>query len=247
METEDEIHKKRNWIATVVTLGILFLAGLFVWRVLFYSSLIKKGEIDPNIADQLGSFSTSLALESIPIADGAFDVATQDDPSLGAEDAPMTIVEFADFGCPFSQEVSFVIRAFVEAHPKEVRYVYRDFPITELHPIAQRAAEAGECAHEQKAFWSFHDKVYLNQNDLSEERFYEFAREVGINESRFRNCMNSGKYTAEVLEDAKAGFDAGVRGTPTFFINGNRIPGSIPKDVFEGLLTSILLGKTYAP
>ena len=161
--------------------------------------------------------------------------------------APITIVEFADFGCPYSRDVSFVIRRLIEANPEKIRFIYRDFPITEIHPIAKFVAEASECAHEQNVFWQFHDKLYQNQNDLSEDRIYELAQEVGVNQSRFRNCMISGKYVAEVQQDIEEGFAAGVRGTPTFFINGNRVVGAIPEDIFEKILKSVETDTTYAP
>ncbi len=246
METEQQIHKTRNWIATFATLFVLLLAGLFVWRVLYFSSLIKKGDVDLDRIGYLDAFSTNQALASAPLPDGEFDLVTDDDPSLGPVDAPLTIVEFADFGCPYSRQVSFVIRKMIQKYPDKIRLIYRDFPIVDLHPIAQKAAEASECAQEQNKFWEFHDKLYQNQNDLSEERFYELAREVGMNESRFRNCLNSARYAQEVATDLEEGFAAGVRGTPTFFINGNRVAGSIPEKVFEEIIAGVS-NKAYEP
>jgi len=247
METEDVIHKKRNWVATVVTFGVLGLVALFIGRVLFYTLLIQKGEIDPTNSDAVGSFSLGTSLPPAPIPEGEFNLVTEDDPSLGPKDAPLTIVEFADFGCPYSQEVFFVLKQFLQAYPDQVRFIYRDFPLTDLHPMAQRAALASECAHEQGKFWELHDRIYQNQNDLSEDRLLELAKQVGLNESRYKNCMNTEKYSAEIQKDVEEGFAAGVRGTPTFFINGNRVAGSIPEKMFEQIFATLASTPTYVP
>jgi hypothetical protein len=242
METDEQIHKRRNMIATIVTIVILVFVGLFVARVVYFTSLIRSGDIDLSDFSSTGSLTTSLKLAGLPIPDGSFDVVSSDDPSLGASDAPVTIVEFADFGCPYSREASLVMRALAREHPDTVRYIYRDFPITEIHPLAMAAAQAGECAQEQGAFWAYHDKLYQNQNDLSVERLGQFAREVGMNESRFVNCLNSGRFEAEVQQDYEDGLQAGVRGTPTFFINGHRVSGSIPRPLLEQIIESLKNG-----
>lgn len=247
METEEHIHKKRNWVATVITFGVLGLLGLFIWRVLFYALLIQKGEIDPTSSDVIGSLSIGTKLPSAPIPDGEFNLVTEDDPSLGPKDAPLTIVEFGDFSCPYSREVYFVLKKFLLAHPNQIQLVYRDFPLEDLRPIAKTASLAAECAHEQGKFWELHDKIYQNQNDLSQDRLLELAKQVGINESRYKNCMNSEKYSAEIQTDIEEGFAAGVRGTPTFFINGNRVAGSIPENMFEEIFASLVSKTTYVP
>ncbi|NQV90385.1 DsbA family protein [Candidatus Uhrbacteria bacterium] len=240
MEADAHIHRKRSWVATIVTLFVLALLGLFASRILYYADLIRSGEIDSRTLDFTQSFSTSSTLASQAIVDGAFDLTTTDDPSLGKTSAPIVIVEFADFGCPYSQESSYVVRELALKYPDSIQFIYRDFPLTELHPIAQKAAEAGECADDQGKFWEYHDKLYQNQNSLTEDRLVEFAESLNMNVFQFESCMKSGRYTAEVLEDYQAGIEAGVRGTPTFFINGNRIPGSIPADIFEALIQSVL-------
>ena len=168
-------------------------------------------------------------------------MVTDNDPSLGSPDAKVTIVEFADFGCPYSRKSSYVIRALARKYGDEVRFIYRDFPITELHPQAKQTAQAANCAGDQDKFWEYHDKVYLNQNDLSDEKLVEFAEEINLDMDEFQSCFEEGAFTEEIDEDYQDGFDAGVRGTPTFFINGNRVPGSIPEDILDTLIQRILL------
>src|SRR3989338_2279611 len=166
MSDEIEIHRARNWVATICTLIVLVLIGLFVSRVVYFAKQIQSGEIDPSTYSFRETFSSSLRLAAIPLTvEGAIDVTSADDPSLGRADAPMTIVEFADFGCPFSKEASFALRELAVRYPEKFRYIYRDFPIPDLHPIAQKASEASGCANEQGQFWQYHDKLYQNQTD----------------------------------------------------------------------------------
>lgn len=236
MLTDFEIHKKRNWVATIATLIVIVLLSWFVWRVLSYANQIQKGEIDPSTFDFSENSMSSLRLAAIPISDQPANIVSDDDASLGRKDAPITIVEFADFQCPYSREASFTMRELALKYPEKINYIYRDFPLSEVHPLAQKAAEASECAADQGKFWEYHDKLFQNQSDLSQERFYQFAAELNLNTSFFRSCLDSGTYKKEVETDYQEGLQAGVRGTPTFFINGNRIQGAIPKDIFEKII-----------
>lgn len=230
MENQDLlIHKRRNIVATVVTVFVLMLVCLFAWRVYFFAAKIQSGELTADDLSFLQKFSSSNRIAEIPIPEGEFDVVTTDDPSLGAKDAKVTIVEFADFGCPFSQDSSLVVRQVAMKYPDDVKFIYRDFPITELHPDAALAAEAGECADEQNSFWTYHDKLYANQTDLSEDSLIRYASELNLNVGEFKRCLASDRNVPEVEADLAAGVEAGVRGTPTFFINGIRIPGAIPE------------------
>lgn len=221
---------------------ILFLAGMgyFAWRVVYYANAIQRGDLvfsDVSFLKE-ASYTTSIALRPIP--EGTFETATTDDPSMGPVDAPIEIVEFADFGCPFSSRSSSVLRRLALEYGDSVHYVYRDFPVTELHPDAFLASEAGACAHAQGKFWAFHDRVYVQQADLRTERLVQFAGEAGLNVDAFTRCLSSHAYADEVEQDYQDGLKAGVQGTPTFFINGNRVPGSIPEEVLRSLFERIL-------
>jgi protein-disulfide isomerase len=178
-----------------------------------------------------------LRLSAIPLSDQSASIVSTDDPALGRTDATLTIVEFADFECPFSREASLTMRELSLKYPERIHYIYRDFPISDTHPLAQKAAEAGECAAEQGQFWQYHDKLYANQSDLSSDRLNEFASELGLNTQAFESCLSSGRKRQEVLDDYQDGLAAGVRGTPTFFLNGTKVEGSIPKELFEQLIS----------
>ncbi len=239
-DTDLLIHKRRNIVATVVTIFVLMFVCLFAWRVYFFASKIQSGDLTQDDLSFLQKFSASNLVSSLPIPEGEFDVVTTDDPSLGAKDAKVTIVEFADFGCPFSQDASLVVRQVAAKYPNDVQFIYRDFPIIELHPEAAMAAEAGECADEQNMFWPYHDKVYANQNDLSEDSLIRYATELNMNTGEFKRCLASDRNVSEVQADLEAGVAAGVRGTPTFFLNGTRIPGAIPEATLVKIIEQYL-------
>jgi protein-disulfide isomerase len=239
MQEEISIHKKRGWIGTMVTLVVLFLLGIFVWRIVFFTNQIRNGSLNLSDLNFSQTVSTITKLASEPVKDQVFDVALKNRPTLGNVNAPITIVEFADFGCPFSRTSSFVMRSLATKYPNQFQYIYRDFPLIELHPLAQTASEAAACAHEQGKFWEYHDKIYQNQDSLEEASFEQFATQLNLNVDRFRACFSAQTYTKQVQQDYQDGLAAGVRGTPTFFINGNRIPGSIPQNILENVIVSV--------
>ncbi|NBS41793.1 hypothetical protein EBS80_04000, partial [bacterium] len=136
------VYRRRRAVTAVVTVLVLALLCVFAWRVYHFASLIQSGDIASADLSFLTKFTASSAVASAPVPEETQDMVTTDDPSLGNKAAPVTIVEFADFGCPYSREESFVVRAAAAQFPDTVRFVYRDFPITELHPDAVNAAEA---------------------------------------------------------------------------------------------------------
>jgi protein-disulfide isomerase len=232
---------KRLVAGSVTIVAVGFLA-VFAWRVTHYTRLIKSGNLSFEDLAFLGSYTPSALASAFPEAQGTFHLATADDPSLGSPTASVTIVEFADFGCPYSRTASFTMRSLAQKYGDRIRYVYRDFPVVELHEDAPLAAEAGQCAAEQGKFWEYHDKLYANQDDLREEKLFQYAREANLDEEKFTSCFLSHRYAAEVAEDYLEGLEAGVRGTPTFFVNGTRIPGAIPEVVLDRIIKGIIGG-----
>ncbi|MFC1787753.1 DsbA family protein [Patescibacteria group bacterium] len=230
-------NKTRTVIAAIVTVIILLGISLFSWRVLYFMRLIQEGQIDTQDFSFLQEQTISEKIMAMPLASQSENkLLTSDDPALGSNLAKVTIVEFADFECPFCRKSSLTMRLIAQKYGDRINYIYRDFPMSEIHPQAQLAAEASECAQEQGKFWEYHDKLYINQSDLRVEKLIQYAREIGLNDQSFATCLKSGRYTNEVLEDYQAGLEAGVRGTPTFIINGNLIPGAVPAEILEALI-----------
>jgi protein-disulfide isomerase len=236
MEEEQHIHKKRSIVGIIATIFVLLLVGFFTYRVVYFTSLIESGDIDTLNLVFNDSLTINDQLSELTFTEGAADVLSEDDPTIGNPDATFVIVEFADFECPYCLEASNTLRMIAAKYPDKIYYQYRDYPVEELHKNARIAAEAAECANEQGMFWEYHDKIYQNQKSLSDEKFMQLATEVGLDTGQFKSCYQGGRYADEVEEDYQAGLSAGVIGTPTFFINGNSVPGAIPYSVLEALI-----------
>jgi protein-disulfide isomerase len=171
-----------------------------------------------------------------------------DDPVKGLDDAPIVIIEFSDFQCPFcgrfySQTLPQIKKEFIDTG--KAQFVYRDFPISSIHSQAKPAALAAECANEQGKFWEYHNKIFENQSNLSEENLKKWAKEIGLNMTTFKSCFDSKKYDSEVNKDFSDGQNAGVSGTPTFFIGKRneepqKIVGAQGFNVFKQAIDSLL-------
>lgn len=159
-----------------------------------------------------------------------------DDPSIGPANAPVTVVEFSDFQCPFCQRVVPTIKEIKARYGDRVRVVWKDFPLTQIHPQAFDAARAGNCAQEQGKFWEFHDQLFANQAALQVDALKRYAAAVGMDAARFNQCVDSGKYEARVQAALDAGGKLGVGSTPTTFINGRAISGAQPLEAFVSVI-----------
>src|SRR5215831_8261152 len=158
------------------------------------------------------------------------------EPFKGSEKAPVTIVKFEDFQCPFCNQVQPTFNQLLSRYQGKVRLVHKDFPLESLHPQARQAAEAARCAYEQGKFWEYHDKLYANSPKASADDLKNYAKEVGLNVDSFDRCLVSWKYKAVVQQDLNEGTQLGLSGTPTFFINGREISGNQPLTAFEAII-----------
>ncbi len=163
-------------------------------------------------------------------------------PSKGPADAPITIVEFSDYECPFCVRAEPTVRDVLAAYPGKIRIVYRDYPLP-MHPKAPKAAEAAHCAGDQGKYWEMHDKLFTNGAKLDLPDLKAHAREVGVDGGKFDQCLDSGEKAKVVESHKKAGDEAGVSGTPAFFINGRLLSGAQPLEAFKAIIDKELKGK----
>lgn len=168
-------------------------------------------------------------------------VATGSYPPKGADKAPVTIVEFSDFQCPFCKRANDTIDEVIAKYRGKVKIYFRDYPLP-FHQRAMPAAMAARCAHDQGKFWAYYDKLFDKQQ-LSDEDFSRYAKELSMDKGKFDECIKSGKHKADVEADAKAGQDAGVNGTPAFFINGIPLSGAVPFSEFKSIIDEQLTMK----
>jgi rhodanese-related sulfurtransferase/uncharacterized membrane protein len=170
-------------------------------------------------------------------------LAHPDSHIIGNLGAPLTVVEFGDFECPscsLSEETARQIRA---QYGDRIRFVFRQFPLSKIHPQAEKAAEASECAAEQGKFWEAVEKLYAEQADLSVDALKRYARELGLDQSRFNLCLDSGETASRVNQDLADGHALGVRATPTFFIGQKRIEGPMEFAQFAQLIDQELANR----
>jgi len=173
-----------------------------------------------------------------------YDVTVDDDPSYGPADAPITIIEFSDYQCPYClkwhQEVW---PKLLEAFPGKIRLVYRDFPLTSIHASASPAAQAADCAGDQNKYWEYHDLLFSGQYELGAETFNLYAKNLGLDQTKFSECLESNKFESEVNADYTYAAQIGIQSTPTFFINGVALIGAQRFEVFQELINLELAGK----
>jgi protein-disulfide isomerase len=158
----------------------------------------------------------------------------------GSIDAPITIVEYGDYECPYTGMAYPVVKEIMKRFDEKIYFVFRNFPLREIHPHAQRAAEAAEAAAAQDKFWQMHDYLFEHQKALDDHHLLEYAQKVGLDIEKFKQEMSGHVYASLINKSLKNGIDSGVEGTPTFFVNGVRYEDSWDLDTFSSILEKSL-------
>ncbi len=161
-------------------------------------------------------------------------------PALGPVTAPVTIVEYADFGCPACWEwyKLGILNQLRAKYGDQIRFVWRDFPVITL--LSPKAAEAGQCAHEQGKFWEFHDLIYDRNGAIEASDLKGYAAEIGLNIDQFNECVTSRRYRDRVNAEQQESFDRGLKGAPEFFVNDQHLIGPQSASAFEAVIDPIL-------
>jgi len=228
IENPSPASPNRNWIPLLVGL-VFFLLGLG-------AGYLAWGR---------GATTTAASPAAVNIPDKVtrYKVPVDDDPSIGPADAPITLIEFSDYQCPFCTKWNNEVYArLLKEYSGRIRFVYRDLPLV-IHGDAQSAAEAADCAGEQGAYWKFHDALFSEKYGLGLDAYRKYAADLGLNADALIACVNEGRYTAEVNADASFAESLGVSSTPTFFINGIAVVGAQPYSVFKQVIDLELAGK----
>ena len=164
------------------------------------------------------------------------DVPVELAPVRGAAEAPVTVVEFSDFECPFCKQMQGTLQQLLERYPGKVRLVYRDLPLETIHPYARRAAEAARCAQDQGKFWDYHDILFTKAPKLAPDDLKQYAAEVGLDAVEFEACLGQGIHSTAVQHDVDESKRLGITGTPAFFINGRPLQGAQPIEAFTQVI-----------
>ena len=165
----------------------------------------------------------------------SFNVSVDDDPSQGPATAPITLIEFSEFQCPFCKKTRPTVAQVLETYKGKIHYVFRDFPLS-FHKEARGAAMAANCANEQGKYWEFNTQLFDNQASLGAETEKKIAQNLGLNMEKFNACVTSKKYDKEIDKDQSDGMAVGVTGTPAYFINGKFLSGAQPFANFKQII-----------
>ncbi len=232
-------------LAAAAVLGLAVLAG-----ALLVARAIDRG------TEELASLGTALAdvkealaagpRAALPSArpgrpdpDRRYQISLASEPVRGAKDAPVTIVEFSDFQCPFCQRVGATLDQIEREYGGKVKIAFKHLPLS-MHPKAPDAHAAAEAAHRQGRFWEMHDRIFANQQEMSGEKYSEYAREIGLDVARFERDRTSSEVKERIEADKRVADALGVSGTPAFFVNGRFLSGAQPFESFKELIDAEL-------
>lgn len=241
LRSQDTIAFKRSHFYAVLTI-LAFSAGILVGFVA-WGREPAAAQTNANLPPAQGSASQPQVRTETPRY-VRYDVPSAGFPSLGPQDAPIVIVEFSDFQCPFCKRFhDETLQPLLAAYPGKIRFIYRHLPLTSIHTEAFPSAEASMCADEQGAFWQYHDKIFENQDKLGFGLYLQIASDQGLDSAVFEDCLNSRKYKDAVQKDLDFALDLGANSTPTFFINGLAVVGAQPLETFKQVIDKELAGE----
>lgn len=233
---EEQTTKTSNSLGVPVAIVV---AGVIIAAALFF----RTGGNAPTNQQAVASRAPAVAGEQIINVDVKIN---DNDPFLGKADAPVTMVEFSDFQCPFCKQyhdTTFqkIKQTYIDTG--KVKYVFKDFPLSQIHPRAQASSEAAQCAYDQGKFWEYGDILFKNQGALTDDNLKQYAVDLKLDTTTFNECFSSGKHRADVSSDQQDGIAAQVTGTPGFAINGRRLDGAQPWEKFQSIIEEALAKK----
>lgn len=218
---------------------VIFTAGIFLGQFLSTGAILGNARTE-------GPSPSPAALPDQPVLPPAKPIEEAGGvgnlPPKGNESAPVTIIEFSEYQCPYCgkytrETLSQLDKEYIQTG--KVKYYFRDFPLS-FHQYAQKAAEAVRCANDQGKFWEYHDQVFEGQDLLNLDQLKKWAQDLGLNTDQFNQCLDKGKHEEAVKKDFTDGQSAGVQGTPSFFINGEPLRGAQPYESFKKLIDEAL-------
>lgn len=231
----DSVGSKFRW-GKFIEKNFLALA-ILVTGIIISGSLLYSNGVGVNLG--------TAQINQDPQGNVRVDVSADDDPSLGNKNAKVTIIEFSDYQCPFCRSfwkdsLPQIKNEFIDTG--KAKFIYRDYALS-FHPMAIPSAQAAECADDQGKYWEMHDKIFSEEDKLGQgtvtytvQELKLWASQIGLDKAKFNQCLDSGKYKAEVQKDFDDGNSAGVSGTPSLFINGRLVVGAQPYASFKAII-----------
>jgi protein-disulfide isomerase len=246
-QEEDTVTFKRSHFYSVLVV-LAFAVGIFVGYIAWGFNTPPASSLPPVVI----AASPVPTVIPTPII---YDISTEGYPSIGPADAPIVIVEFSDYQCPYcARWHEQTYKALMDAYPGKIRFVYRNFPLS-FHPNAMLSAQAALCAGDQNSYWQYHDKLFAEKDQVNDQTgavlgvdaYVKFAGDLSLDTTTFEECLTSEKYKQFVEDDMNSTTDLppengepAIGGTPTFFINGYRLVGAVPLEYFQQIIDSEL-------
>ena len=240
-EDADTVTFKRSHfyaVLTVLAFSVGILLGYVVWGL---DSTEGTVQVALPASQSSGPVAEAPATEEPQFV--RYDIPSEGFPTIGPANAPITIVEFSDYQCPFCRRWhEQVYEPLLAAYPGQIKIVYRHLPLTSIHPDAFSAAEAAMCAGDQDAYWPYHEKLFSGET-LGMQVYNQYAQELSLDMEDFQTCMTEHKFQEAIQADSDFAVNLGIRSTPTFFINGLAIVGAQPLEVFQQVIDKELAGE----
>lgn len=247
MDTENkniEIEDKKSFIDGMTPRQSLFMGiswGIAIICVVGFLILLI-GKMPAKIgSDDVVNDNKNIQKEDVKSGDiSKISPVTDKDHIRGDKDAKVTLIEYSDFQCSYCSKLEPTLVKILADYSGKVRLVYRHYPLNGIHPDAQKAAEAGECAADQGKFWEMHDKMFANQSTLGINDLKSYAKDLGLDQVRFDSCLDTGDYASKVNQQMTEAETAGLTGTPGTFINDRFINGAYPYETFKSIIDELI-------
>lgn len=208
----------QNLIIIILLLLQVVLSGIMLMRIINLEKLLSVTEPTPVYVEG---------------------VSEGDNPAMGPENAPITIIVFSDFQCPYCASANQLIKELMQEYPDQIRFVHRDFPLEGIHPDAFNAALAARCVGEQGKYWEMNDTIFSNQEDLSIDGINKLVEMLDLDQVQFDTCFESKRFEEKIYSDKQAGEEYGVSATPTLFVNGYQVNGA-DRDAIINIIEDVL-------
>lgn len=244
-DPEEYVTFKRSHFYSILVV-LAFSVGLLLGYVIWGSGTVATVAA-PAAEQQPAAAQPSGQVAEAPVTPEPqytrYEIPTEGYPSLGPADAPITIVEFSDFQCPFCRRFhEETYQDLLNAYPGQIRFVYRNLPLESIHPEAMPSAIASLCANDQNAYWDYHNKLFSSEN-LGREVYIQYATDLNLNVDEFTACLDSDKHDEFIAQDMDFAINLGIQSTPTFFVNGLAIVGAQPLSSFQQIIDLELAGE----
>jgi len=227
------------------SLALGLAAGIALVSLIGFVVLLFGGQSADTNAKPSVNANTAVKPANVNVPEAAGDVTklsavTGADYIRGGKNAKITLIVVSDFQCPYCQRHEDTMNQLLDEYGSKIRVVWRNMPLTSIHPNAQKAAEASECAGEQGKFWEMHDKMFANQSALAVADLKSYAQALGLNADNFDSCLDTGKYASKVSKQSAEAEAAGISGTPGTFVNNQLVKGAYPIETFKGIIDGLL-------